>query len=728
MPIPAAIVTLMFVVEGVLDFTKDVNTVHGSLDKLRASLSDNIFTDAVKGITNSFSEFGDKLWDIASVTIGVLLRDAFNWLLETLKEIIASAFEAGAAFQLVEMRLKGLTLQAAIDSGLSYADAMKASIDVTKEQLDWIMKLAAITPYDAEDIAKTFTMATAFGFNATAAKELTESILDFTAAMGLGSQEQERIIVNFGQMIQRGKITTREMNDLARGSLLPLADVLKRVVENSKGAFASVATLTAAISKPGGGVDPQLFIDAFNEMVNSEERFSGAAVRMAHTFAGSTENIRQSLRDVIGFFILLPGFLDPVGQRLGDIMDEVGNRWGEIIDAAGRVGAALAPIINGILDLFLPGAGTIVDSVVGGLDSIANWLTDNKENILGFFRRVSDFLFGTEADESGNFGTVGALQSIKNWIDANGPQVLGFFTGIGTTIQKKIVALWEEKLKPAYDDLSNWVTENKGPINEFFSALGDIVSDVINGLLGIKSGHSPATIHGVLDKILEVMKWVTDNKESIASFVESWVRFWIFAELIKFLLSEILGFVGALLALDVGAWGLLWLGIKMTFGIIKETVAFIWETISKIMGAQMGPYFGVPIPIWELPTVPPVVTPPPATPPVVTPPVVNPPGVNPPGVTPMTPMTPFVPPTIVPQVTMVEGPGILDKLKKIADYFTGDNSQLSISVPQNVSGNTVSSVTSSTTNATSNYNLTINTMASNENIIQDYASLKAIAV
>ena len=600
-------VELSFIVSGLSEFVGAINTANGALDKLAApgkainSLFDklvphtNLLEQGFNYVSDAISSFGERLWQIATVTIGVILRDAFEWLLRTLKDIVASSFEAAAAFQLIEMRLSGLNLQAAIDSGLGYAEAMAAATQATKEQMDWVMKLAAITPYDAEDIAKTFTMATAFGFNTTAAKELTENILDFTAAMGLGSQEQERVIINLGQMVQRGKITTREMNDLARGSLLPLGDVLDRISEKLG---ITTEALTALISKPGGGVDPQLFIDAFNEMVTSEERFKNAAVRMAHTFQGAMENVWQSIRDVAGYFILLPGFLDPVGKRLGDIMDEVGERWDEITDAAGRVGTALGDITNAILDLFFPSAEKTVDGVIGALDSLSQWLTENKDPIIKFFEDIANFLFGEEKfvpfkgvqREGGaieNFGK--GVQGIYDWFVLNWPKIEGFFSNIGRIIEENIVPWIEEHLVPAFDEIKVWVDENKPAIDAFFKSLGDIGENVISGLTGEKrSKGEESVLATILDEILVFMKWVTDHETEISTFVENWARFWLITQGLKIASGPILDTI-------MGFWANIGL-VATARAILKleeaeTTIENIWQDVEDMKNIDLAATF-----------------------------------------------------------------------------------------------------------------------------------------
>ena len=680
-PLPPAVVSLIFVVEGIQEFVSDIKAANSALDSIRKWADNNVFSNAIEGIGNAFASLGNSIWNVVTIGMGVMLRDSFHLVFDLLQDLVTNSFDAANELQGIQFRLQGFNLQAAIDSGLEYNDAMTESIRLTEEQMSWVMRLAAQSPFDATDIGFVFSMSEAFGFTSDEAKVLTQSTMDFVAAMGLSSIEQKRVIINLGQMAQRGKITTREMNDLARGSLLPLADVLDRVALKMG---ITTAELTKLIAKPGEGVDYQLFIDSFNEMIGTEERFIDSGKRMAMLFKASMDNVYQTTRDLIGYYIMIPGIIGPIGEAIGTVMEGITqeDNWNKIIEAASRVGEALTPIVEKILNVFLPGAGEIVNGIVGGLDAISGWLTDNKDNILRFFSSVDAFLFGTEADESGQYGTKGALQDIKDWIDKNGPVIMAFFTGIGGTIKEGIVKIWEEKLKPAYEDFSDWVTENKPTIDAFWASLGGILKDVIDSLLGIKSGHGPVVIHGVLDKILSVMKWITENEEQLSNFAVFWANVWLATEKVKFAAEMILKYIGALLALDIPAWALLIWALSEAFIEIKNSVVTIWNKLTSLLGMNFSNF------------------------------------------NPFSGFNPFPPGFSLPYGSIIpdlgnEGEDSTSKTQKTGGFIgpLPDGS---------VSGKKVGQVTSTSATSTVAYNLTINTKAPKENILQDYAVLESM--
>lgn len=528
------IVALEFVIEGLEAFVSAVNVANDALEKLKDTALTSVFETVWDKTTTAIGNFAEKVWDVASVTLGILLRDAIRGAIDLLTDLATSAFEAGAELQQVSLRLQGFNMQTLVDAGMEYNEAMTKAIDITKQQLSWVMQLAATTPYDATDIAFVFSMAEAFGYTAEQSKVLTQNTLDFVAAMGLTGLEAKRIIINLGQMAQRGKITTREMNDLARGSLVPLADILKRVAEKT---HQSVADLTKAIAKPGEGVDYKLFMDAFNEMIQQEERFIGAGGRMAHTFKGAMENVWQTMRDLIGNFILLPAFLDPIGQRVGDLMDTIGEEknWNAITGAIERIGLSLQGITTQILDVFFPSTArqTIVDRIVSTLNSISEWFNAHQ-------REIVDFFLGTfKAGPNGKVGREG-----------------GFFKDIGKIVQD--VTKFVLKLVDAFNTISDWVTKNKPTIDKFFTALGNIISKVFTGITGgiFNKGIDPKKgLEGFLDVLTRIMDYIILHQDDIAILAEDLLKLWGAFEAGKLILNTILGIlegiIGFLLLLPI---------------------------------------------------------------------------------------------------------------------------------------------------------------------------------
>lgn len=512
------------VVEGLGAFIRDTGRINSALDGIRPR--GTLLQQTFSGIGESLRSFGREVLNVAEVALGVLLARAIEFVIGKLKELVSATIEAGAEFQTMQLRLNRLNLNTILEEGRDYVDVMAAAVEMTQEQLKWIQKLAVQTPYDAQDIANVFTLARSYGFAADEAQALTEDISNFAAGMGLGNVEIERIIVNFGQMVQQGKVTQREMNDLARGAFVPVNDVLKRMQENiglTGAAFDEFRT-------SGEGVEA--FFVAFSQIV--EERFQGAAQDMARTFQGASANARDFIKSLLGFGVVRP-VLDAIGSRIADLINSLTDEknWDRMTNAAGRVGEALTGLVTDVLGL-MPSTDDLAENIIVGLNKIADWITNHRSDIMNFFK------------------------------------------GIGETIQTKVVP-FVQKIVEAFNTIRDWVQANSEAIREFFITLGDIVSTVFSNLTGGKI-EMGGGLEGFLKTVSEFMQMVVDNKDKIAEWATLLVKVFLAFQLIGTVMNIVIGIVIAVLTSFLAFFALIAsiVGILTLFGVgLGAVVAFI---------------------------------------------------------------------------------------------------------------------------------------------------------
>lgn len=521
------------VVEGLGAFIGDVGSINRALEQLRpqGTLLQRMF----EGLTGGIAAFSREILNVAEVALGVLFARAVEFVIGKIKELISATIDAGAEFQTMSLRLNRLNLNSAISSGLEYNDAIKEATRLTQEQLEWIQKLAVQTPYDAQDVANVFTLARSYGFASKEAQGLTQDITDFAAGMGLGNTEIRRIIVNFGQMAQQGKVTQRELNDLARGAFVPVNDVLKEMQEQT----GLTGKAFDDFKKTGEGV--QAFFTAFSSLI--EERFQGAAQDMARTFQGATANAQDFVKSILGFNVVKP-VLDVVGGKIADTLNALtseGN-FEAINNSAKRLGLAFSRLLSDIL-----GGETLdTDSIVDGI--------------------------------------VKALDKITTWINTHGKDIKKFFQDIGKFIQSRVVP-FVQNLVDKFNLIKDWVTNNKPLIEGFFKSLGDIISTVFSNLSGGKIDMGGG-LEGFLQGVANFMQFVIDNKQQIAEWATllAQVFFWfevgatvlgIFMGVVIAIISPILAFLGLLAGL-VGIWTVLG-------GVIGTVVAFFVSTLLPVI-------------------------------------------------------------------------------------------------------------------------------------------------
>lgn len=521
-------VGVMAVVEGLGSFVNDIGKINSAMDSLKPQ--GNMLTNLFSGVGNAIASFGREVLNVAEVALGALLRDAIQFIIGKLKDLINATIEAGSEFQTLQLRLNRLNFNDAIAQTGDYSRATEMATKATKEQLTWIQKLAVTTPYDAQDIAQVFTLARSYGFASDAAKGLTEDISNFAAGMGLGSTEIERIIVNFGQMVQQGKVTQREMSDLARGAFVPVNDILKRMQEN----VGLTGKAFDNFRNSGKGVNA--FMTAFSQIVN--ERFRGASEAMARTFQGATANLQDFLKSIIGFNIVRP-ILDEIGGRIADFITQTtqGNVFNRLNASAAQLGDTLRGVISAVLDLFNIGkqpitlfddlagglkqdefAGGIGDRIVAGLTKVRVWIDGNKDKIVGFFAGIRDAVVNHVIPFIGKM--VDKLFELRDWFTANRPAIEAFFKNIGEFIQNKVVP-FVLKLVEAFGKIADWVDNNGLVIQHFFTALGEIAGKVFENLTGVDLGGG---MEGFLSLIESFMKYVIDNQETIANFITNLIK------------------------------------------------------------------------------------------------------------------------------------------------------------------------------------------------------------
>lgn len=487
------------VVEGLSGFL-------GDMKKMDSAISGLI--PGTKLLQNAFGFLGDTIDGVVNFTLnalahalGELVADAVEFVINKLGELVQSTIEAGSEFQLLTLRLQTLNFNTLTESGKSFNEATTESIRLTKEQLSWITKLSLQTPYDAKDIANVFTLARSYGFASDESQTLTESISNFASGMALGSTEIERIIVNFGQMVQQGKVTQREMNDLARGSFVPVNDVLQIMSKNTGVAMDAMDDFRkTAESVPA-------FMEAFIELVG--QRFPDSAKKMARTFSGATANLKETITTLGAQNIVQP-ILDVFGGRLANFIDELTKRWDELVPAAQAVGSEIATVVNTLLG-FMPSAGGVADGVVKALNGVADWFKKHRADITDWIiqssrwinnvlipdiKRVVKWLFGTEEQK-------GAIQKFGDWIQES------FIPAIGKAadwVENVLVPFLKNDLQPVFMALL--------PLAE---ALGNVLLKAFGG--EPNQSFTDWIHNSLIPGIQSFTDWINTNQDLIATWV-----------------------------------------------------------------------------------------------------------------------------------------------------------------------------------------------------------------
>lgn len=593
------------VIGGLDGFLDGMSKMDLSIQKLVAPT--NILGSAFGVLGNIMEGVGSFVVSTLAHALGELLADAVQWVVTQIKELISATIEAGGEFQKLEIRLNNLNMQAAADSTDDYSSALKEAENLTKEQLTWLQKLAAQTPYDNEDISKTYTLARGYGFLDEQARALTITTSDFAAGMGLGSVEIVRMMKNFGQMRSLGKVLQRDLNDLSTGAFVPVNDVLARMRLETGLAGDAFTTFRSSAE----GVDS--FMRNFAELV--EDRFSGATAKMARTFGAATDNVKDFVKSVFGLGVVKP-VLDVLGGRIASFMDELTSesRWNEIVGVADKIGISISGIVNDIIGL-APDVEGMADGVVSAMEGISGWLDEHREDIVNFakdaakwlredlfpaIQQVWSFLFGSE-------GEPGAIQKFGAWLKDD------FLPFIQREVIPGLSDLFDaitgkKKTKPQDKGQKQEKGEESTALESIVAGTASLASalPVVLELLG-SIGGVIATMFGgdetqtfsefvtgtLIPAIQDLKKWIDENAVAIGMFL----KFLLLLEVVGFIVGLVLSFVAALGALVVAffaffailgfiailqtAWELFGLAFLVVSTIVETTLLFLTTLVAN---------------------------------------------------------------------------------------------------------------------------------------------------
>jgi len=415
------LVGVQFAVTSINKFNKQVSEVKSILNSIKPKAT--LIERAFKSLSDRIKDFSTNvIVRILTIAFGVLARDAIQTIIYKLGEMINVVIEATNEFQALEIRLNTFNLNSLIESGLSYNKAIRESIKLTKDQLEWAIKLAKASPYDVLETAAGYSLARSYGFADEKARKLTNAILDFSAGMGLNNDAIERIITNLGQMSQQGKITGTELRDLARGSFVPVNKILGMVAKN-------LGITTSELNKlrKAGTTDPQWFIDAFIQLADTE--FAGASERMSRTFGKAIGNMKDLFLSLFTLHSIKPVF-DALGASIANLVEAFDDKKFAILESLfKRIGRALVNIVNGILGL-LPSAESMSDTIIDVIGNIAVWLEKNRNTIVEWAKKAIE-LFNKVSWAVGNvlipfikYELLPALQRLKEWFIENKTMII----------------------------------------------------------------------------------------------------------------------------------------------------------------------------------------------------------------------------------------------------------------------------------------------------------------
>jgi tape measure domain-containing protein len=506
-----AITGVKAVIEGLRDFDggmKEMTGLVAGFGKQAAASAREFkpFQNIINAVTESLKRIAEF------VIAGVILR-GIEAITGALRDMIGSVVQAAMDFQGLQIRLENfVAVDLMKDGGIEdFATALEMAAPLTEELFVWVQKLALTTPFDTKSIADAMTMARAWGFNADEAKNLTRQVIDFTAGMGFGADEMDRVIKALGQMKSLGRVAGQELLQLANAGV-PVSDIMEEI-------RLELGLTTDEFDKlrRKGGVSAEMFFEKWDELVKT--RFEGSAQRMSHTLRGVISNFRDLTVEVVGLNVVKP-VLDVIGDKLGNIFDTLtgGMRGDILINTLKIIGQDLAEIV-GMFFGKLPSEENIADFIldkllklmqtIGGIREILQGDLPTRGKVTGILAligfspeavgKLDNFIFNIK-EFFKNFKAIITGEGVE---DADETPVGKFFSKIRQSIEN-FKTFWEENKEGILGAFGN--------IAEALFGAGEITGESILEIAG-------QFIENMSQKLIENGPDIVATLNTIATFI-----------------------------------------------------------------------------------------------------------------------------------------------------------------------------------------------------------------
>ncbi len=365
-----------------------------------------------------------------------------------------------------------------ITGQLNQSEAMAQAGPKAKELLEWITKLAVLSPFKQEEVADAFRMAMAYGFTSDEAKRLTESMINFASGSGASAEVMSRIALALGQIKAKGKLAGQEVLQLVNAGL-PVTDILAKAFNKT--------TAEIEAMREQGLIKAD---DAIKAIVDTlDHDFAGAAERQATSWAGIVSTL-SDLKD-IGLREFFTGTFKAIQPYLVSFVDLFTN--GDLQAKIRDVGDALGEKVKGSLEWLQDNAAPIFQEItkwveyffwavedgqnpldvlgkilktlnlptdlLDGLTNLSKFWDDNGQKLIDGISSIGESLLGMITS-----GATKAFKEATEWLVINGPDI---------TKAVQDLATWtKDTLVPALTSLGQWVIDHKDQVIGFLIGLG----------------------------------------------------------------------------------------------------------------------------------------------------------------------------------------------------------------------------------------------------------------
>ncbi len=189
----------------------------------------------------------------------------------------------------------GIQFNASMEQSETAFTGLLGSRRAAIEELAFLQKTAASTPFELPQITDAARKFLAFGFSVKRTNSLLATTGDAIAGAGIGAEEMQRVILALGQIRGKGTLQMEELRQLQELGLINPDKLAK-----------NLGMTSAELQDVGEqGVTADRAIRAIQKTL--DDTFGGQAAKQAKTFNGQVSTLRDNLNKTLGT-VTKPGF------------------------------------------------------------------------------------------------------------------------------------------------------------------------------------------------------------------------------------------------------------------------------------------------------------------------------------------------------------------------------------------------------------------------------------
>jgi len=503
------------------------------------------------------SKIGSIFKNAFSVTIGIGMFEALK---KGFKETVGTAISFNAMLQTAQI---GFT-------------TMLGSAEKAQKFLDDMADFAAKTPFEYPDLLDATKRMLAYGFAADDVFPMLRAVGDATAALGMGSEGVNRIILALGQMRAKGKLSAEEMRQLTEAGI-PAWEML---------ADAMGKTTAEIMDMQQKGLIPA---DKAIQMMTAgmNKRFGGMMANMENTWVGVTSTIKDIWRMTVGtltqdlfgglnaMLIKVRDFLQQFYSMLQSVMGKKAKKaTDELADSTEDQADAMSDVGDSAEE-----AAKKANENLQAFDEVHQLQEDMSDT-------ASGDLFGTtgmespitplETEEAGEPEAFKKMEEILERLkvlfdpvvegfnrlkEAVGPVIKNIGDNLKWFYENVLVPFgtWViSEAIPAFFDLLSETLNVINPILDAFKPLGQWLWDSFLQPIAAWTGQAFIdSINLVSDALKNIGDWMSENKDIVEGTTKTIVAFfaaWKITQLMAFIQTSG-GVVAALKAITAALFG-----------------------------------------------------------------------------------------------------------------------------------------------------------------------------